>query len=173
MIQSREAECIVVFYFLNASPNLLRYASFSFIKNLIGDPRLLDISNFAISLVVVVDDDDIFIICIEETFILYSTMMCGVQSHGLSHFFFYGSFKIPYEVFECYSEGYHLKGNENECPLFGSPDSVIERFDQRSHEVDSKGVAEYIRALVITNALADYLPDEQSGRPSRLPMLVR
>ncbi|CAA6671568.1 unnamed protein product [Spirodela intermedia] len=54
-----------------------------------------------------------------------------------------------------------------------SPDSVIERFDQRSHEVDSKGVAEYIRALVITNALADYLPDEQSGRPSRLPLLLQ
>ncbi|XP_078429084.1 FTSH protease 11 [Wolffia australiana] len=54
-----------------------------------------------------------------------------------------------------------------------SPESVIERFDQRSHEVDSRGVAEYIRALVITNALADYLPDEQAGRVSRLPLLLQ
>lgn len=38
--------------------------------------------------------------------------------------------------------------------------------------MDSRGVAEYIRALVITNAIADYLPDEQTGKPSSLPTLV-
>ncbi|KAL0382420.1 UNVERIFIED_CONTAM: ATP-dependent zinc metalloprotease FTSH 11, chloroplastic/mitochondrial [Sesamum calycinum] len=36
----------------------------------------------------------------------------------------------------------------------------------------SRGVAEYLRALVATNASAEYLPDEQSGRPSSLPSLV-
>uniref|UniRef100_A0A1D1YWW8 ATP-dependent zinc metalloprotease FTSH 11, chloroplastic/mitochondrial n=1 Tax=Anthurium amnicola TaxID=1678845 RepID=A0A1D1YWW8_9ARAE len=54
-----------------------------------------------------------------------------------------------------------------------SPESVIKRFEERNHAVDSLGVAEYIRALVMTNALADYLPDEQSGRSSRLPMLLQ
>jgi len=38
--------------------------------------------------------------------------------------------------------------------------------------VDSRGVAEYIRALVITNAISEYLPDEQTGKPSSLPALV-
>lgn len=38
--------------------------------------------------------------------------------------------------------------------------------------MDSRGVAEYIRALVVTNALAEYLPDEQTGKPSTLPTLV-
>lgn len=38
--------------------------------------------------------------------------------------------------------------------------------------MDSRGVAEYIRALVITNAIAEYLPDEQTGKPSSLPTLV-
>jgi len=53
-----------------------------------------------------------------------------------------------------------------------SPEAVIRRFEQRDHVVDSRGVAEYIRALVATNAIADYLPDEQSGKPSSLPTLV-
>lgn len=53
-----------------------------------------------------------------------------------------------------------------------SPESVIRRFEQRQYAVDSKGVAEYIRALVATNAIAEYLPDEQSGKPSGLPALV-
>lgn len=53
-----------------------------------------------------------------------------------------------------------------------SPEAVIRRFEQRDHAVDSRGVAEYIRALVATNAIADYLPDEQSGKPSSLPSLV-
>lgn len=54
-----------------------------------------------------------------------------------------------------------------------SPESVIRRFEQRNHAVDSKGVAEYLRALVVTNALAEYLPDEQSGKPSSLPTLLQ
>eukprot|EP00262_Sarcandra_glabra_P005314 TRINITY_DN16751_c1_g1_i2.p1 TRINITY_DN16751_c1_g1~~TRINITY_DN16751_c1_g1_i2.p1 ORF type:complete len:789 (-),score=162.01 TRINITY_DN16751_c1_g1_i2:139-2505(-) len=53
------------------------------------------------------------------------------------------------------------------------PESVIRRFEQRDHSVDSKGVAEYLRALVVTNALADFLPDERSGKPSSLPMLLQ
>ena len=60
------------------------------------------------------------------------------------------------------------------CSIFSffSPESVIKRFEQRDHEVDSRGVAEYLRALVVTNAIAEYLPDEQSGKPSTLPLLV-
>ncbi|KAK4436235.1 ATP-dependent zinc metalloprotease FTSH 11, chloroplastic/mitochondrial [Sesamum alatum] len=54
-----------------------------------------------------------------------------------------------------------------------SPESVIQRFEQRAHAVDSRGVAEYLRALVATNAIAEYLPDEQSGRPSSLPLLLQ
>lgn len=54
-----------------------------------------------------------------------------------------------------------------------SPESVIKRFEQRYYAVDSRGVAEYLRALVITNAIADYLPDEQSGKPSSLPTLLQ
>ncbi|CAK7324121.1 unnamed protein product [Dovyalis caffra] len=54
-----------------------------------------------------------------------------------------------------------------------SPESVIKRFEQRDHAVDSKGVAEYLRALVVTNSLAEYLPDEQSGKPSSLPALLQ
>lgn len=54
-----------------------------------------------------------------------------------------------------------------------SPESVIKRFEQRDHAVDSRGVAEYLRALVITNSIAEYLPDDQSGKPSTLPMLLQ
>ncbi|KAL7003572.1 ATP-dependent zinc metalloprotease FTSH 11, chloroplastic/mitochondrial, variant 2 [Sarracenia purpurea var. burkii] len=54
-----------------------------------------------------------------------------------------------------------------------SPEAVIRRFDQRDRAVDSRGVAEYIRALVATNAIAEYLPDEQSGKPSSLPALLQ
>ncbi|XVF10024.1 hypothetical protein REPUB_Repub07fG0148500 [Reevesia pubescens] len=54
-----------------------------------------------------------------------------------------------------------------------SPESVIKRFEQRDHAVDSKGVAEYLRALVVTNAISEYLPDEQSGKPSSLPTLLQ
>ncbi|TXG71127.1 hypothetical protein EZV62_006062 [Acer yangbiense] len=54
-----------------------------------------------------------------------------------------------------------------------SPESVIKRFEQREHEADSRGVAEYLRALVVTNAIAEYLPDEESGKPSALPSLLQ
>ncbi|KAJ8486695.1 hypothetical protein OPV22_019180 [Ensete ventricosum] len=54
-----------------------------------------------------------------------------------------------------------------------SPEATIRRFEQRNHAVDSRGVAEYIRALVVTNTLAEYLPDESSGRPSSLPTLLQ
>ncbi|KAL2527409.1 ATP-dependent zinc metalloprotease FTSH 11 [Abeliophyllum distichum] len=54
-----------------------------------------------------------------------------------------------------------------------SPESVIQRFEQRAHAVDSRGVAEYLRALVATNAIAEYLPDEQLGKPSSLPSLLQ
>jgi ATP-dependent metalloprotease len=49
---------------------------------------------------------------------------------------------------------------------------VIKRFEERDRAVDSRGVAEYLRALVITNAIAEYLPDAESGKPSGLPSLV-
>ncbi|WOL20486.1 ATP-dependent zinc metalloprotease FTSH 9, chloroplastic/mitochondrial [Canna indica] len=54
-----------------------------------------------------------------------------------------------------------------------SPEAVIRRFEQRNHAVDSRGVAEYLRALVVTNALSEYLPDEGSGKPSSLPTLLQ
>ncbi|CAN7039225.1 unnamed protein product [Brassica rapa subsp. trilocularis] len=53
------------------------------------------------------------------------------------------------------------------------PEAVVQRFEQREHAVDSRGVAEYIRALVVTNAIAEYLPDEQTGKPSTLPTLLQ
>ncbi|CAA7051630.1 unnamed protein product [Microthlaspi erraticum] len=53
------------------------------------------------------------------------------------------------------------------------PEAVVQRFEQREHAVDSRGVAEYIRALVTTNAIAEYLPDEQAGKPSSLPTLLQ
>jgi len=49
---------------------------------------------------------------------------------------------------------------------------VIKRFEERDRAVDSRGVAEYLRALVVTNAIAEYLPDEESGKPSGIPSLV-
>lgn len=54
-----------------------------------------------------------------------------------------------------------------------SPESVIRRFEQRDHAVDSRGVVEYLRALVVTNAIAEYLPDSENGRPSTLPSLLQ
>jgi hypothetical protein len=58
------------------------------------------------------------------------------------------------------------------CFSLFSPESVIKRFEQRDHAVDSRGVAEYLRALVVTNAITEYLPDEETGKPSSLPTLV-
>ncbi|CAN1267667.1 ATP-dependent zinc metalloprotease FTSH 11, chloroplastic/mitochondrial [Linum perenne] len=52
------------------------------------------------------------------------------------------------------------------------PEAVIKRFEKKEIAADSKGVAEYLRALVATNAIADFLPDEQSGKPSTLPALL-
>ncbi|KHN07710.1 ATP-dependent zinc metalloprotease FTSH 11, chloroplastic/mitochondrial [Glycine soja] len=54
-----------------------------------------------------------------------------------------------------------------------SPESVIKWFEQRDRAVDSKGVAEYLRALVVTNAISEYLPDEDSGKASSLPTLLQ
>ncbi|KAF6173021.1 hypothetical protein GIB67_006397 [Kingdonia uniflora] len=54
-----------------------------------------------------------------------------------------------------------------------SPQSVIRRFEQRDHAVDSRGVAEYLRALVSTNTISEYLPDEKSGKSSTLPALLQ
>lgn len=56
--------------------------------------------------------------------------------------------------------------------IYISPESVIKTFEERDRAVDSRGVAEYLRALVLTNAIAEYLPDEESGKPSGLPTLV-
>lgn len=53
-----------------------------------------------------------------------------------------------------------------------SPESVIKHFEGREGAVDCRGVVEYLRALVITNAIAEYLPNEEYGKPSRLPTLV-
>ncbi|MED6222512.1 ATP-dependent zinc metalloprotease FTSH 11, chloroplastic/mitochondrial [Stylosanthes scabra] len=52
-----------------------------------------------------------------------------------------------------------------------STESVIKRFQERDDAVDSRGVAEYLRALVLTNSLSEFLPDQDSGKPSRLPTL--
>ncbi|XP_004498398.1 ATP-dependent zinc metalloprotease FTSH 11, chloroplastic/mitochondrial [Cicer arietinum] len=54
-----------------------------------------------------------------------------------------------------------------------SPESVIKRFEERDRAVDSRGVAEYLRALVVTNGIAEYLPDEESGKSSSLPTLLQ
>ncbi|KAF5772267.1 putative AAA+ ATPase domain, ATPase, AAA-type, core, peptidase, FtsH, peptidase M41 [Helianthus annuus] len=54
-----------------------------------------------------------------------------------------------------------------------SPESVIKRFEQREYAVDSKGVVEYIRALVATDAISEYLGDDQSGKPSTLSALLQ
>ncbi|GAB2293969.1 hypothetical protein Dimus_028183 [Dionaea muscipula] len=53
-----------------------------------------------------------------------------------------------------------------------SPDAVIERFEDRQYAVDSRGVVEYLRALVATDTISEYLPDEKSGKPSGLPTLL-
>ncbi|CAN1158413.1 ATP-dependent zinc metalloprotease FTSH 11, chloroplastic/mitochondrial [Linum perenne] len=53
-----------------------------------------------------------------------------------------------------------------------SPEDMMIRFEERDHPVDSRGVAEYIKALVNTDAIDDYLPDEKSGKPSSLPALL-
>ncbi|KAK8465324.1 hypothetical protein PHAVU_009G054200 [Phaseolus vulgaris] len=54
-----------------------------------------------------------------------------------------------------------------------SPESVIKHFEGREGAVDSRGVVEYLRALVATNAIAEYLPNEEYAKPSRLPTLLQ
>ncbi|XP_047316301.1 ATP-dependent zinc metalloprotease FTSH 11, chloroplastic/mitochondrial-like [Impatiens glandulifera] len=54
-----------------------------------------------------------------------------------------------------------------------SPEAVIARFQQTDHVMDSRGVAEYIRALVKTSSINEYLPDEKLGKPSSLPDLLQ
>uniref|UniRef100_A0A0C9S2W0 TSA: Wollemia nobilis Ref_Wollemi_Transcript_18535_3192 transcribed RNA sequence n=1 Tax=Wollemia nobilis TaxID=56998 RepID=A0A0C9S2W0_9CONI len=54
-----------------------------------------------------------------------------------------------------------------------SPEAVIKRFEQREHAADSRAVAEYLRALIVTNAISEYLPDERSGKTSSLPALLQ
>jgi hypothetical protein len=49
---------------------------------------------------------------------------------------------------------------------------VIERFERREHAANGKAVVEYLRALVATNVISEYLPDERTGRTSGLPALV-
>eukprot|EP00271_Cylindrocystis_brebissonii_P003008 TRINITY_DN13758_c0_g1_i2.p1 TRINITY_DN13758_c0_g1~~TRINITY_DN13758_c0_g1_i2.p1 ORF type:complete len:1039 (+),score=196.23 TRINITY_DN13758_c0_g1_i2:171-3287(+) len=53
-----------------------------------------------------------------------------------------------------------------------SPQGVIERFERREHDANPQVVAEYLRALVTTNGIADYLADERSGRAATLPTLL-
>ncbi|CAM6101654.1 unnamed protein product [Calypogeia fissa] len=54
-----------------------------------------------------------------------------------------------------------------------SPQAVIERFERREHATDSQAVVEYLRALVATNAITEYLPDDRTGRTSGLPALLQ
>lgn len=49
---------------------------------------------------------------------------------------------------------------------------MIERFERREHAANGKAVVEYLRALVATNVISEYLPDERTGRTSGLPALV-
>lgn len=57
------------------------------------------------------------------------------------------------------------------CLFDDSPEAVIKRFEEREHEVDSRGVVEYLRALVVTNAISEYLPDD-GKTDAALPSLV-
>lgn len=56
--------------------------------------------------------------------------------------------------------------------IFLSPHAVIKRFEQKEYVADSRAVAEYLKALVATNLISEYLPDEQSAKPAELPALV-
>lgn len=53
-----------------------------------------------------------------------------------------------------------------------SPHAVIKRFEQREHAADSRAVAEYLKALVATNLISEYLPDEDSAKSAGLPALL-
>ncbi|BBN17942.1 ATP-dependent metalloprotease [Marchantia polymorpha subsp. ruderalis] len=54
-----------------------------------------------------------------------------------------------------------------------SPQAVIERFERREHATDGQSVVEYLRALIATNTITEFLPDERSGRTSGLPALLQ
>ncbi|MCO5614074.1 hypothetical protein L7F22_068355 [Adiantum nelumboides] len=54
-----------------------------------------------------------------------------------------------------------------------SPEAVIKRFEGRYHSTDAQCVAEYLRALVMTNGISEYLPDERSGKNATLPALLQ
>ncbi|KAH7281840.1 hypothetical protein KP509_36G065900 [Ceratopteris richardii] len=56
--------------------------------------------------------------------------------------------------------------------LLSCPEATIKRFEQRIHSTDAQCVAEYIRALVLTNAISDYLIDEYNGKSATLPALL-
>ncbi|XP_024357561.1 ATP-dependent zinc metalloprotease FTSH 9, chloroplastic/mitochondrial [Physcomitrium patens] len=53
------------------------------------------------------------------------------------------------------------------------PQAVLERFEKREYAVDGKAVVEYLRALVATDAIAGYIPDESKGRSSELSRLLQ
>lgn len=54
-----------------------------------------------------------------------------------------------------------------------SPEAVIKRFEQREHATNPQCVVEYLRALLMTNAISEYLPDERSGKSTSLPALLQ
>lgn len=64
-----------------------------------------------------------------------------------------------------------LHGLINQC-CSCRPQAVLERFEKREYAVDGKAVVEYLRALVATDAIAGYIPDESKGRSSELSRLV-
>lgn len=49
----------------------------------------------------------------------------------------------------------------------------MERFERREHASDAVVVVEYLRGLLASNLIQEYLPDEASGKASVLPQLVR
>jgi hypothetical protein len=53
-----------------------------------------------------------------------------------------------------------------------SPAAVIERFEKREHAADSSAVVEYLKALVNTDSIARYLPNNKEGTGATLPVLV-
>eukprot|EP00250_Pteridium_aquilinum_P020458 c24820_g1_i1 orf=343-2865(-) len=54
-----------------------------------------------------------------------------------------------------------------------SPEAVIKRFEQREHATNAQCVVEYLRALLLTNGISEYLPDERSGKSASLPALLQ
>lgn len=54
-----------------------------------------------------------------------------------------------------------------------SPETVIKRFEERKHATDAHCVVEYLRALLMTNAISEYLPESRSGKSGTLPTLLQ